>query len=93
MRGIVEVEQAQMNHNQQEANQDLQDHIQAVGVGIAAGAILASTSGLMMETWTLPKPNQGRQPLHPFLLALAVSAFCSWGAWKLMKWRISIQRK
>ncbi|MBD2546311.1 MULTISPECIES: hypothetical protein [Planktothricoides] len=36
-------------------NQQLQDHIQAIGVGIAAGAILASSSGLMLaEKKTFP---------------------------------------
>ncbi|WP_199247801.1 hypothetical protein [[Phormidium] sp. ETS-05] len=95
MRGIVEVEQAQLNHSQQEVNQDLQDHIQAVGVGIAAGAIVASTSGLMFQPWswkeakiepTLPLPLLG------FLIALFLSGFCSVGAWYLAKETIKKRR-
>lgn len=84
MRGIVEVEQAQMNHNQQQANQDLQDHIQAVGVGIAAGAIVASTSGLMFQPWEWKGEKFEPSfplPLLAFLIALLFSAACSVGAW------------
>ncbi|WP_254565925.1 hypothetical protein [Oscillatoria sp. HE19RPO] len=84
MRGIVEVEQAKMNHNQQEANQDLQDHIQAVGVGIAAGAIVASTSGLMFQPWEWKGEKVEFSfplPLLAFLIALLFSAACSVGAW------------
>jgi hypothetical protein len=61
IRGIVEIDQA-------EANQDLQDLIQAVGVGIAAGAIVASTSGLITQPWIF------------FPIALVASLFCAWGA-------------
>jgi len=32
-------------------------------------------------------------PLPPFIIALLLSAFCSWGSWKLMKWRIESRRK
>ncbi len=84
MRGIVEVEQAKMNHNQQEVNQDLQDQIQAVGVGIAAGAIVASTSGLMFQPWEWKGEKIEPSfplPLLAFLIALLFSAACSVGAW------------
>jgi hypothetical protein len=84
MRGIVEVEQAKMNHNQQEANQDLQDQIQAVGVGIAAGAIVASTSGLIFQPWEWKGEKVEPSfplPLLAFLIALLSSAACSVGAW------------
>lgn len=84
MRGIVEVEQAKMNHQQQQANQDLQDQIQAVGVGIAAGAIVASTSGLMFQPWEWKGEKFEPSfplPLLAFLIALLVSAACSVGAW------------
>ncbi|WP_051340006.1 hypothetical protein [Planktothrix agardhii] len=84
----TEIEQAK-------SNQDLQDHIQSIGVGIAAGAIIASTSGFMMTPWSLPTRDNWIKPLsiHPFIIVLAVSTFCSWGAWKLMKWRIESRRK
>jgi hypothetical protein len=88
IRARTEIEQAKNN-------QDLQDHIQSIGVGIAAGAIIASTSGLMMEPWSLPTRDNWIKPLsiHPFIIVLTVSTFCSWGAWKLMKWRIESRRK
>ncbi len=61
----------------------------------AAGAIIASTSGLMMEPWSPPTRDNWIKPLsiHPFIIALLFSTFCSWGAWKLMKWRIESRRK
>ncbi|MFP4221281.1 MAG: hypothetical protein ACLFM4_13655 [Phormidium sp.] len=45
----AEVDQAERDRHIQEKQQKLQDHIQAVGVGIAGGAIVASSSGLLME--------------------------------------------
>ncbi len=83
-RGIVEVEQAKMNNNQQQANQDLQDQIQSVGVGIAAGAIVASTSGLMFQPWEWKGEKVEPSfplPLLAFLIALLFSVACSVGAW------------
>jgi hypothetical protein len=88
IRARTEIEQAK-------SNQDLQDHIQSIGVGIAAGAIIASTSGLMTAPWSPPTRDNWIKsfPLPPFIIALVLSTFCSWGAWKLMKWRIESQRK
>ncbi|CAD5937299.1 hypothetical protein NO108_02064 [Planktothrix rubescens] len=88
IRAKAEIEQAKNN-------QDLQDHIQSIGVGIAAGAIIASTSGLMTAPWSPPTRDNWIKsfPLPPFIIALLLSTFCSWGAWKLMKWRIESQRK
>ena len=88
IRARTEIEQAK-------SNQDLQYHIQSIGVGIAAGAIIASTSGLMTAPWSPPTRDNWIKsfPLPPFIIALLLSTFCSWGAWKLMKWRIESQRK
>ena len=88
IRARTEIEQAK-------SNQDLQDHIQSIGVGIGAGAIIASISGLMMAPWSLPTRDNWIKPvlLHPFIIALLLSTFCSWGAWGLMKWRIESRRK
>ncbi|CAD0222310.1 conserved hypothetical protein [Planktothrix agardhii] len=88
IRARTEIEQAK-------SNQDLQDHIQSIGVGIGAGAIIASISGLMMTPWSPPTRDNWIKPLsiHPFIIVLAVSTFCSWGAWKLMKCGIKSQRK
>lgn len=80
----------------EKANQDLQDKIQAVGVGIAAGAIAASTSGLMIERWYHPNGEKIESPFplpHPLLMALFFSAFCSWGAWRYAQWWIGRQRR
>lgn len=73
IRGLVEVDQAESDRHIQEKQQKLQDHIQAVGVGIAGGAIVASSSGLLFEPqpMTFPWPAEfGRYP-HPFLSAFA----------------------
>ncbi|MEX6779461.1 hypothetical protein [Limnospira fusiformis] len=93
IRAIVEIDQAQCDRQrqqaeadyyrkQQKANGDLQNHIQAVGVGIAAGAIVASTSGLITEPWERPDSDRFWLPyIHPFIIALLGSILCSWGAW------------
>ena len=74
IRGIVEIDQAQRN-------EALEDQIQAVGVGIAAGAIVASTSGLITQPWSLPSRDRPLLPPHPFILALIASVVCACGAW------------
>ncbi|MBP0014133.1 MAG: hypothetical protein J7545_10650 [Roseofilum sp. SBFL] len=93
MRGIVEIEQAEINNQLQKQETDLQNEIQAIGVGIAAGAIVASTSGLMTEPWDFQNPKQleGQFPL-PFLIALVGSFLCSFSAWKLARRWIKHQR-
>ena len=83
LRGIVEVEQAQIDRKSQQTDQDLQDHIQAIGVGIAAGAIVASNSGLMTQPWYFPNGQKIEVPLmpHPFFIGAIASVLCSVGAW------------
>lgn len=94
MRGIVEIEQAEINNQLQEQETNLQNEIQAIGVGIAAGAIVASTSGLMTEPWYLPNRQKlDFQLPHPFLIALLASSVCSFGAWKIAQKLILINRR
>ncbi|MFP4009446.1 MAG: hypothetical protein ACLFV6_15805 [Spirulinaceae cyanobacterium] len=64
-----------------EAEENLQDSLQAVGVGIAAGAIVASTSGLITQPWEFPNRDRILLPPHPFLIALVGSVLCSVGGW------------
>ncbi|MGL4500299.1 MAG: hypothetical protein ACRCU2_14635, partial [Planktothrix sp.] len=65
IRGLVEIDQAERDRTLQEQNEKLQDTLQALGVGIAAGAIVASTSGLMIVRWYYPNDK----PIElPFLL-------------------------
>ncbi len=89
IRATIELEQAK-------ANQELQDQIQSVGVGIAAGAIVASTSGLITQPWGLPNGQKIDPPFilpHPFLIALFASVFCSVGAWWLATQKIKKTRE
>ncbi|WP_242541423.1 hypothetical protein [Phormidium pseudopriestleyi] len=103
IRGLVEIDQAERDRllqtalatsrdKQEKFNQGLQDQIQAVGVGIAAGAIVASTSGLITHSWQFPSREQFWLPPHPFILALLGSALCSWGAWLWAKKEIQKRR-
>ncbi|MBS0018497.1 MAG: hypothetical protein KFF72_19465 [Arthrospira sp. SH-MAG29] len=103
IRATTELEQAKSDRQRQNAeakyyqqqqkdNLDLQNHIQAVGVGIAAGAIVASTSGLMTEPWQLPNRDRFWLPPHPFIIALLGSVICSWGAWWLAEQFIKKRR-
>lgn len=86
IRATAEIEQAK-------SDQDLQDQIQAVGVGIAAGAIVASSSGLITQPWSLPNSQKLELQLpHPFLIALLASSVCSFGAWKIAQKRINRRR-
>lgn len=106
IRAIVEIDQAQCDRQsqkeeatyykqQQENNQQLQDQIQAVGVGIAAGAIVASVSGLATEPWHFPNGEKIELPFippHPFLIGFFSSIICSLGAWWITK-RLIQQRR
>ena len=79
IRGLVEIDQA-------ERDRALEHQIQAVGVGIAAGAIVASTSPLLFEKpiavpW---KVNWGEN-WHPFTIAVLLSLGSSVVAWGLTK--------
>jgi hypothetical protein len=58
---------------QSKREKDLQDNIQAVGVGIASGAILSSSTGFLMEPWRLPN-RENRIP-HPFIISLQLSKY------------------
>ena len=90
IRGLVEVDQAERDRHIQEKQQKLQDHIQAVGVGIAGGAIVASSSGLLFEPQPMTFPWQaesGRYP-HPFLSAIALSSLVAYLAFKAAKYGI-----
>jgi hypothetical protein len=85
IRGLVEIDQAQRDRARLEAEENLQDSLQAVGVGIAAGAIVASTSGLITQPWEFPNRDRIWLPPHPFLIALVGSVLCSVGAWWIAK--------
>lgn len=90
IRGIVEIEQTQRDRSLQEQNQQLQDQIQAIGMGIAVGAIVASTSTLIFqEPLTFPwQEHHGNDP-HPFIIAFLLSfafAAVAWGGVKLFIW-------
>jgi len=100
IRGIVEIEQAERERENQidakdkydrqnTADKNLQDQIQAVGVGIAAGAIVSSTSGLITQPWSI---STNKLP-HPFIIASFLSISCSLGAWYIAKTWIQHKRK
>ncbi len=76
----------------EEENQKLRDQIEAVSVGIAAGAIMASSSGLITQPWGFPSRDRLLLPPHPFIIALAISSLCSVGAWWLTKKKIERKR-
>jgi hypothetical protein len=86
IRGLVEIDQA-------ERDRILENNIQIIGVGIAVGAIVASTSALIFqqEPMTFPwEASHGDRP-HPFLLALllslVVAGFASLVAIALIKYK------
>ncbi|MDB9519097.1 hypothetical protein PN466_19310 [Roseofilum reptotaenium CS-1145] len=89
IRGLVEIQQAESDRKLQQQNQALQDHIQAIGVGIGAGAIAASSSTLIFEqqrmTFPILSKNPGTSP-HPFVIAVLLSFTFAVGFWALAKW-------
>ncbi|RAQ47244.1 hypothetical protein B9S53_04835 [Arthrospira sp. O9.13F] len=90
IRGIVEIEQTQRDRTREQQNQKLQDEIQAWGVAIGTGAIIASTSGLMFEEPRIfPQPENGGGISHPFAIALFASvagAIVGWSGTKFLIW-------
>ncbi|WP_204104424.1 MULTISPECIES: hypothetical protein [Spirulina sp. CCY15215] len=80
-------EQARLaRESQEDAEKDLQDNVQAIGVGIAVGAIIASSSGLMTQPITWPSNKERGQYIHPFLIAVLGSLGVAAIAWKCTKW-------
>jgi hypothetical protein len=93
IRGLVEVDQAERDRILQNQNQQLQDHFQSIGVGIAAGAIVASTSGLIFQDeMTYPWQENYGKDLHPFSIAVLLSAACALGFWGLCFVILKIRR-
>jgi hypothetical protein len=93
IRGLVEVDQAERDRILQNQNQQLQDHVQAIGVGIAAGAIVASSSGLMLaEKITLPWEQNHGKDLHPFTIAVLLSSACAIAFWWLVFCGLKLRR-
>lgn len=79
---------------QEKANQELQDQIHSVGVGIAAGAIFASTSGLIFqEPIAFPWQQNRGEKLHPFTIAVLLSIGSAFLTWWVAKWLIGWGRK
>lgn len=70
IRGIVEIEQTRIDRQRQAAEKNLQNEIQFIGIAIGAGAIVASTSGLITQPW---RSFSFSRPPHPFLTALFLS--------------------
>lgn len=94
IRGIVEIEQAQRDRRLQQQNQQLQDQIQIVGVGIAVGAIVASTVGLIFdEPMTYPWQENRGETSHPFAIALLISFGCALVAAAGMKLIVWLTKK
>ncbi|MDJ1167813.1 hypothetical protein PMG71_00050 [Roseofilum sp. BLCC_M154] len=96
IRGLVEIEQAEGDRILQQQNQALQNHIQAIGVGIGAGAIAASSSGLIFKQQAMTFPffslHPGAYP-HPFLISVLLSFGLGISFWALAKWMLSKTQK
>ncbi|MCT7994792.1 hypothetical protein [Laspinema olomoucense] len=95
IRGIVEIEQTQCDRRLEQQNETLEDQIQAVGVGIATGAIIASTSPLIFQQEEISFPWEASHGdrLHPFMLALLLSLGSAVVAWWVAKGLIGWGRK
>ncbi|AFY84895.1 hypothetical protein [Oscillatoria acuminata] len=88
IRGLVEIDQA-------ERDRILENNIQIIGVGIAVGAIVASTSALIFqqEPMTFPwEVSHGDRP-HPFIFALLLSLVVAGCASLLARGLIKYRKK
>ncbi|WP_199249890.1 hypothetical protein [[Phormidium] sp. ETS-05] len=87
IRSLVEIDQA-------ERDRRLEQQIKAIGMGVAVGAIMASTSSLIFqEPMTFPWQEQRGEKLHPFTLAFLLSFAFAGLAWWGAKWLIGWGRK
>lgn len=86
IRGIVEIEQARLDRQrqadekererqQQEREKNLQNELQAIGAGIAAGSFVAGSSGLLTtkDPISLELPFGLSQRPHPFIVSVLFS--------------------
>ncbi len=74
IRGIVEIERSR-------TEKELKHTIEALGLGVGAGAIVASTSGLMTQPWQRDRPFY----FHPFFVGLTASFVVAIAVWQLAK--------
>lgn len=81
-----------LQDQREKAEKNLQDQIQAIGVGVAAGAIVASSSSLMTQPVTWPWQKDRSNYPHPFLTAVIVSSVAAFGIWLLMKKHLEKRR-
>ncbi|TVU55171.1 MAG: hypothetical protein EA414_03125 [Arthrospira sp. PLM2.Bin9] len=87
IRGLVEIDQA-------ERDRALEHQIQAAGWGIAVGAIVASTSGLIFqEKMTFPWEANRGDNVHPFTIAVVLSFGAAVVAWLGAKCWIKCSKK
>jgi hypothetical protein len=88
IRGIVEIEQARSELAQKNRDDRLESTIQAIGVGLAAGGIAASSgTDKLFETL---RQNHVPAPLflwHPFLFSFVLSCAIALGSAAIVWWR------
>jgi tetratricopeptide (TPR) repeat protein len=82
IRGMATLEQARLEQQRSQVEKSLADNIQALGVGIGAGAIVASSSGLITQAWP------ASMNFSPFLTAIGFSCAVAGGAWWWVKRRL-----
>lgn len=71
IRGIVEIEQTQRDRLLQDQEKSLEDTIQALGLALGTGAIVASSAGLITFS---PSPwDKNQNYPHPFITAVLAS--------------------
>jgi hypothetical protein len=88
IRGIVEIEQARSELAQKNRDDRLESTIQAIGVGLAAGGIAASSgTDKLFETL---RQNHVPAPLilwHPFVFSFVLSCAIALGSAAIVWWR------
>jgi len=82
--------------NANRAKEELQDNIQAIGLGVGVGAILASSAGVITQPWYWPNQVKitSSIPLpHPFLISVAGSGAIALLTWYCTKRKLDRRRQ
>ncbi|AFY81090.1 hypothetical protein [Oscillatoria acuminata] len=85
IRGIVEIEQTQLDRLRQDQEKQIENTIQAIGLAVGTGAIFASSAGLIDRRWRMPWASDRSSYPHPFLIAVFGSFLLAGIVYKVVK--------
>ncbi|MGC9526543.1 MAG: hypothetical protein ACP5D7_13490 [Limnospira sp.] len=91
-----QIAQERQRDNATRAKEELQDDIQAIGLGVGVGAILASSAGVITQPWYWPNHTKIESPIplpHPFLISVVGSGAIALLTWYYTKRKLDRRRQ